>query len=115
MILLLTLEEHGINNHGSLWVLHLLGDLWQFATSGLGRPLVDGVHCTSLVPEVDFGMVVVVMLFAVFHKIISKGDGAGTVEAVADLPGSVARLSITHLEKSSIQSCSITNIHLSYV
>lgn len=51
--LLLTLEEHSIDDHGSIWVLHILGDLRELAVCCLGCPLVDGVHGAPLVPEVD--------------------------------------------------------------
>lgn len=95
----LTLEEHGVDDHGTIWVLNIFGDLRQLAVSGLGCPLVDGIHGTSLVPEVNLGMVVVVVLLAAFHKIVGEGDGARPIQAVVDLPGGVAFLSITQLGK----------------
>lgn len=49
----LTLEEHCIDDHGSIRVLHILGDLRKLAVRRLGGPLVDGVHGAPLVPEVD--------------------------------------------------------------
>lgn len=49
----LTLEEHSINDHGSIRILHILSDLREFAARRLGGPLVDGVHSAPLVPEVD--------------------------------------------------------------
>ena len=97
--LILTLEEHSVDNHGSVRVLHILGDLRQLAIGRLGRPLVDGVHRAPLVPEVDFRVVVVVVLLAGLHKLVSEGDGAGAVEAVVDLPGGVALLGVAHLRK----------------
>lgn len=97
---ILTLEEHGVDDHGSVWVLHILGDLRQLAACGLGRPLVDGVHCAPLVPEIDFGVVVVVVLLAVLHKLVSEGHRAGAVEAVVDFPGGVACLGVAHLRRS---------------
>lgn len=51
--MILTLEEHSVDDHGSFWVLHVLGDLRELAARRLGRPLVDGVHGAPLVPEVD--------------------------------------------------------------
>lgn len=95
--MILTLEEHGVDNHGSICVLHILGDLGQFAIGRLCRPFVDGVHSAPLVPEVDFRVVVVVVLLAALHKVIGEGDGARAVEAVVDLPGGVACLGIAHL------------------
>lgn len=97
MLFVLTFEVHGVDNHGSICVLHILGDLRQLASCRLGCPLVDGVHRAPLVPEVYLGVVIVVMLLAGLHKLISERDGAGAVEAVVDLPGSVACFGITHL------------------
>lgn len=51
---LLTLEEHGVDNHSSICILHILSDLGQLAVRRLGCPLVDGVYRTLLVPEVYF-------------------------------------------------------------
>ena len=78
-------------------VLHVLGNLWQLAIGGLGGPLVDGVDSASLVTEVDLGMLIVVVLLAGLHKIISKADRAGAVQPVADLPGDVAGIWVTDL------------------
>lgn len=99
MQLRLTLEEHGVDDHGAIGVLNIFGDLGQLAVSWLGCPLVDGIHRTSLVPEVNLGMVVVVVLLAAFHKLVGEGDGARPIQAVVDLPGGVAFLSIAQLEK----------------
>lgn len=44
-------------------------------------------------------MVVVVVLLAAFHKFVSEGDGARPIQAVVDLPGGVAFLSIAQLGK----------------
>lgn len=92
---ILTLEEHSIDDHGSVWVLHVLGDLGELAVCRLGRPLVDGIHGTPLVPEVDLGMVVVVVLLTAFHKFIREGHRAGAIQAVVDLPGGVALVGVT--------------------
>lgn len=103
----LTLEEHGVDDHGSIWVLHILGDLGQLAVRGLGCPLIDGVDGAPLVPEVYLRVVVVVVLLAAFHKVVSEGDGAGAVQAVVDLPGSVAFLGIAQLKRRNVWS--VTN------
>lgn len=52
-------------------------------------------------------MVVVVVLLAAFHKLVSEGDGAGAVQAVVDLPGSVAFLGIAQLKRRNVWS--VTN------
>lgn len=95
--MLLTLEEHGIDEHGSICVLHIFGHLRQFAISGLGGPLIDGIDSTTFVTEVDFGVVEVVVFLAVLHIIVGKADRAGTIEPVVDLPGDVTLGGVAHL------------------
>ena len=101
MVCFLTFEEHGVDEHGSVRVGRVFGDLGQFAVGGGGGPLVDGVHRALLVLQVDLGVVVVVALLAVFHKGVGKADGAGAVQAVADFPGGVSCLGIAHLKRST--------------
>ena len=95
--LLLTFEEHGVDQHGSVGVRHVFGDLWQFAVCRLGGPLVDGVQGALLVLQVDLGVVVVVVFLAVLHEGVGEDNRAGAVQAVADGPGGVSFIGVTHL------------------
>jgi len=93
----LTFEEHSVDDHRPVSLLYYLNYLVQLAIGRLGHPLVDGAQSTLLVSEVDFEVVTVVVHLAALDEILHKGDGAGSVQAVADLPGDIAGLRVTHL------------------
>lgn len=100
----LTFEKHGINDHCSVCLPNVLGDLGQFATSGFGGPIVDRGDGALLVPEVDLGLVAVVVFLTALDKIIHKGDGAGSIQATAQFPGDVTSLCVSDLRQELSQT-----------
>ena len=100
----LTFEEHSVDDHRPVCLLHVLGDLGQFTVRGLDRPSVDGLHGALLVLEVDLGVLAVVVLLARLQEALGEGDGAGPVHAAADLPGDVAGGGVAHLAQQLRQA-----------